>query len=97
MWIRLVTSHADPTKVVDIRNLYNSQELSDFFEAQKGHRFHHLLEADDDSGDIVFLTGWDSLEEMNEAFESDDHKRVGGLFKQYLVAPSERKVYQVHE
>ncbi len=82
---------------MEIRNLYNSQELSDFFESQKGHRFQYLLESHAGSGDIVFLTAWDSFEEMTEAFASDAHKEVGGKFKQYLVAPSERKVYKVHE
>ena len=97
MWLRIVNAKADPTKVIDIRNLYNSQELSDFFASQKGHRFHHLLESNDDPEDIIFLTAWDSLEEMTEAFASDAHKEVGGKFKQYLVAPSVRKVYEVHE
>ena len=97
MWIRIVNSKADPTKVKNIRELYNSQTLSDFFETQKGHRFHHLLETNDDSGNIIFLTAWDSLAEMETAFASDAHKAVGGQFKPFLVAPSERNVYEVHE
>lgn len=97
MWLRIVSAKADPTKVIDIRKLYNSQELTDFFASQKGHRFHYLLESNTDPGDIVFLTAWDSLEEMTEAFASNAHKEVGGKFKQYLVAPSEMKVYEVRE
>lgn len=97
MWIRVVNSKADPTKVKNIRELYNSQSLSDFFESQKGHRFHHLLETDDGSGNIIFLTAWDSLEEMKTAFDSDAHKVAGGKFKPFLVAPSKRNVYEVHE
>jgi quinol monooxygenase YgiN len=97
MWLRIVKAKADPSKVEEIRNLYNSQELTDFFSSQKGHRFHHLLESPSDPGDIIFLTAWDSQEEMTEAFASDAHKKVGGKFKQYLVAPSERELYQVYE
>ena len=97
MWLRIVNAKADPTKVEDIRNLYNSQELSDFFNAQKGHRFHYLLESPTEPGDIIFLTAWDSQEEMAAAFDSDAHKKVGAKFKPYLVAPSEKKVYEVHE
>lgn len=97
MWLRIVNAKADPNKVEDIRKLYNSQELTDFFNAQKGHRFHYLLESPTDSSDIIFLTGWDSEEEMTAAFASDAHKKVGGKFKQYLTGPSERNVYEVHE
>ena len=97
MWLRMVSAKADTTKVVDIRNLYISQELTDFFASQQGHRFHYLLESQDDPGDIVFLTAWDSLEEMTEAFASDAHREVGGKFSPYLVGPSERKIYEVHE
>ncbi len=95
MWIRIVSSKADPAKVTEIRDLYNSEELTDFFNGQAGHRFHYLLESETDEGDIVFLTAWDSLEEMTVAFASDAHKQVGGRFKPFLVAPSERKVYEV--
>ncbi len=97
MWLRIVNAKADPSKVENIRNLYTSQELTAFFQAQKGHRFHYLLESPVDPGNIVFLTAWDSQEEMTAAFDSDEHKKVGGKFKQYLIAPSERKVYKVHE
>ncbi len=97
MWLRIVNAKADPTKVENIRNLYNSQELTNFFNAQKGHRFHYLLESPTEPSDIIFLTAWDSQEEMAAAFDSDAHKKVGGKFKQYLVAPSEKKVYEVHE
>ena len=97
MWLRLVHAKADPTRVEDVRNLYNSQELTEFFEAQQGHRFHYLLESSTKPGDIVFLTAWDSQEEMAAAFDSEEHKSVGGKFKQYLVAPSEREVYEIHE
>jgi quinol monooxygenase YgiN len=96
MWIRLVFAKADPGKVEEIRKLYQSQELTDFFEAQPGHRFHHLLESPTDRGDIVFLTAWASEEEMTAAFASEAHKVVGAKFKPYLVAPSERKVYEIH-
>ena len=97
MWIRLVFAKADPGKVAEIRNLYNSQELTDFFGSKQGHRFHHLLESSTGTGDVVFMTAWDSQEEMTAAFESDAHKKVGAKFKPYLVAPSERKVYEVRE
>ena len=97
MWLRLVSAKAAPDKVTAIRELYNSQELTDFFQAQKGHRFHYLLESPTEPGDIIFLTGWNSEAEMIAAFESEAHKEVGGKFRQYLVAPSERKVYQVAE
>ena len=97
MWLRMVSAKADPAKVVDIRNLYLSQQLTDFFASQKGHRFHYLLESQADPSDIVFLTAWDSLEEMTEAFDSDAHKNVGSLFTPYLVGSSEKKVYEVHE
>ena len=92
MWLRLVFAKADPGNVENVRNLYNSQELTDFFQAQQGNRFHHLLESSTNQGDIVFLTAWDSEEEMIAAFDSDAHREVGGKFKQYLVAPSEKKV-----
>ncbi len=97
MWIRLVFAKADPGKVDEIRKLYQSQELTDFFEAQPGHRFHHLLESPTDRGDIVFLTAWNSEAEMTAAFESEAHKIVGAKFKPYLVAPSDRKVYEIRE
>ena len=95
MWLRIVNAKADPTQVEKIRSLYNSQELTAFFEAQKGHRFHYLLESPTDPSDIIFLTAWDSEAEMTAAFDSDAHKEVGGKFKQYLTAPSERKVYEI--
>ena len=97
MWVRLVYAKAAPDKVSAIRELYNSQELTDFFQAQKGHRFHHLLESPTEPGDIIFLTAWNSEAEMVTAFESDSHKEVGGKFRPYLLAPSERTVYQVYE
>jgi len=97
MWIRLVFAKADPGKIDEIRKLYQSQELTDFFEAQPGHRFHHLLESPTDRGDIVFLTAWNSEAEMTAAFESEAHEIVGPKFKPYLVAPSDRKVYEVRE
>ncbi len=97
MWLRVVNAKADPSKVENIRTLYNSQELTNFFNTQKGHQFHYLLESPTDPGNIIFLTAWDSQEEMTVAFASDAHKEVGGKFKQYLVAPSEKKVYEVHE
>ena len=97
MWIRLVFARVDPTKVEQVRDLYNSQELTDFFQAQKGHRFHYLLESPTNPDEIIFLTAWDSHEEMTAAFDSDAHKEVGGKFKPYLTAPSKRLVYEVHE
>ena len=97
MWIRLVFAKPDPGKVEEIRKLYNSQELTDFFEAQPGHRFHHLLESSADPNEVVFLTAWDSEAEMTAAFASEAHKTVGAKFKPFLVAPSERKVYEIHE
>jgi heme-degrading monooxygenase HmoA len=45
----------------------------------------------------MFVTAWDSQEEMTTAFASEAHKKVGGKFKPFLVAPSSVKVYQVHE
>ena len=78
MWLRIVSAKADPSKVEDVRNLYTSQELTTFFNAQKGHRFHYLLESPTDPSDIIFLTAWDSQEEMTTAFDSEAHKKVGG-------------------
>ena len=78
MWLRIVHAKADPAKVEEIRNLYNSQALTNFFNAQKGHQFHYLLESPANPSDIIFLTAWDSQEEMNAAFNSDAHQEVGG-------------------
>ena len=97
MIIRVTFSHADPTKVEEIRSLYQSQELTDFFESQPGHRFHYLLESVDDKSDIIFLTAWDSVEAMDAAYASEAHKKVGGKFKPFLTAPSTRRIYEVHE
>jgi quinol monooxygenase YgiN len=97
MIIRLTFSHADPDKVTDIRALYLSQELNDFFNSQKGHRFHYLLESGEDKSDIVFLTAWDSVEEMDAAYASEAHHIVGSKFKPFLTAPSSKRIYEVHE
>jgi quinol monooxygenase YgiN len=97
MWLRITNAQADPAKVEIVRRLYNSQELTDFFRSQKGHRFHYLLESSTEPGAIIFLTAWDSQEEMEAAYASDAHKEVGGKFKQYLVAPSEKHIYEVFE
>jgi quinol monooxygenase YgiN len=56
-----------------------------------------LLESSTEPGAIIFLTAWDSQEEMEAAYASDAHKEVGGKFKQYLVAPSEKHIYEVFE
>jgi hypothetical protein len=34
---------------------------------------------------------------MTAAFDSEAHKQVGAKFKPFLVAPSERMVYEVRE
>ncbi len=96
MIIRITYSHAYPDKVADIRELYRSQALTDFFNSQKGHRFHYLLESKE-PGEIIFLTAWDSEKEMEEAYASEAHRQVGAKFKPFLRAPSTKQIYEVHE
>ena len=97
MILRLTFAQADPNRVEEVRALYNSQELNDFFNSQKGHRFHYLLESPAEESNIIFLTAWDSQEEMDAAYASRAHRKFGGKFKPFLLAPSTKKIYEVYE
>lgn len=97
MILRLTFAQADPRRVEEARALYNSRELNDFFNSQKGHRFHYLLEAPAEEHNIIFLTAWNSQEEMDAAYASEAHQKVGGKFKPFLLAPSTKKIYEVYE
>ena len=60
MWVHLTIIKMDPANADEVRDLYNSDEVSGVIRQQKGHRFHHLLESVNAPGESISLTAWDS-------------------------------------
>ena len=97
MWVRLTYGKVDPAHVDELRDLYNSDEMSGVISQQKGHRFHHLLESVDAPGETISLTAFDSQEDAEAYEQSGTYKELVDKVRNYLTAPPELKTYEVRE
>ena len=97
MWVRLTYGKVDPAHVDELRDLYNSDEMSGVISQQKGHRFHHLLESVDAPGETISLTAWDSQEDAEAYEQSGTYKELVDKVRNYMTAPPELRTYEVRE
>ena len=97
MWVRLTYGKVDPAHVDELRDLYNSDEMSGVISQQKGHRFHHLLESVDAPGETISLTAFDSQEDAEAYEQSGTYKELVDKVRNYLTAPPELRTYEVRE
>ncbi len=97
MWVRLTYGKVDPAHVDELRDLYNSDEMSGVISKQKGHRFHHLLESVDAPGETVSLTAFDSQEDAEAYEQSGTYKELVDKIRNYITAPPELRTYEVRE
>ena len=97
MWVRLTYGKVDPAHVDELRDLYNSDEMSGVISQQKGHRFHHLLESVDTPGETISLTAFDSQEDAEAYEQSGTYKELVDKVRNYITAPPELRTYEVRE
>ena len=97
VWVRLTYVKVDPANGDEVRDLYNSDEMSGVISQQKGHRFHHLLESVDAPGETISLTAFDSQEDAEAYEQSGTYKELVDKVRNYLTAPPELRTYEVRE
>ena len=97
MWVRLTYVKVDPTHADEVRDLYNSDEISGVIRQQKGYRFHHLLESVDAPGESISLTAWDSREDAEAYEQSGAYKELVDKFGNYFTAPPDLRTYEIRE
>ena len=97
MWVRLTYVKVDPTHADEVRDLYNSDEISGVIRQQKGYRFHHLLESVDAQGESISLTAWDSQEDAEAYEQSGTYKELVDKIRNYITASPELRSYEVRE
>ena len=97
MWVRLTYVKVDPANGDEVRDLYNSDEMSGVISQQKGHRFHHLLESLDAPGETIPLTAFDSQEDAEAYEQSGTYKELVDKIRNYITAPPELRTYEVRE
>ena len=97
MWVRLTYVKVDPTHADEVRDLYNSDEISGVIRQQKGYRFHHLLESVDAPGESISVTAWDSQEDAEAYEQSGTYKELVDKIRNYITAPPELRSYEVRE
>ena len=97
VWVRLTYVKVDPANGDEVRDLYNSDEISGVISQQKGHRFHHLLESLDAPGETISLTAFDSQEDAEAYEQSGTYKELVDKVRNYLTAPPELRTYEVRE
>ena len=97
MWVHLTIIKMDPANADEVRDLYNSDEVSGVIRQQKGHRFHHLLESVNAPGESIFLTAWDSHEDAEAYEQSRTYKELVDKLGSYFTAPPELRTYEVRE
>ena len=97
MWVRMTYIKTDPASVDEVRDFYNSDEVSGVIRQQEGYRFHHLLESVDTPGEAISLTAWDSQEDAEAYEQSGTYKELVDKIRNYITAPPELRSYEVRE
>ena len=97
MWVRLTYIKMDPAHADEVRDLYNSDEVSGVIRQQKGYRFHYLLESVNAPGESISLTAWDSHENAEAYEQSRTYKELVDKLGSYFTAPPELRTYEVRE
>jgi len=95
MYLRLVTVNVQPDKLEDVREMVNG-EVNSILKAQKGFRLHYLLESDENPGEIISATGWESKEVAESYEQSGTYEQLKEKFQQWFTSTPELKTYEVH-
>ena len=80
MLVRFTYIKMDPTNLDEVRDLYNSDEVSGVIRQQQGYRFHYLLESVNAPGESISLTAWDSREDAEAYEQSGAYKELVDKF-----------------
>lgn len=97
MWVRLVTVYVDPERVEEIREFYNSPDVSGVIAAQQGHRFHYLLESVGGLGEFISLTAWDTESDASRYDEKGTFLKLINKFRPWFTQAPELRSYLVEE
>lgn len=72
-----------------------AERIAPIIKRQPGCRSVTLL-CDETSGEYIFLTHWDTLEQINAFERSADEWRVRDIMSEHVTAVPQIEVYQVH-
>ena len=95
MYLRLVTVNVQPDKLEDVRELVNGN-VNSILKSQKGFRLHFLLESDENPGEIISATGWNSKEDADTYERSGTYEQLKEDFQQWFTSTPELKTYEVN-
>lgn len=73
--VRLIHVKVDPGQSAEVEKIWNN-ECAPLMIQQKGCRSEKLLKCDDEPGEYISYSEWDSQEDIDAYRESDAHKQI---------------------
>jgi heme-degrading monooxygenase HmoA len=95
MWLNITMAKVAPENADKVIEILNREESRQPFQAAPGFRFLLGVESTDNPGEMLSLSFWDTEDEGQAFYNSDQYRRVVGGIASLLVARPERHFYTV--
>jgi len=95
MWLNITSAKTAPENSGKAVEILDRQEARDPFVAAPGFRFLFLVESTGNPGEFLSLSFWDTEEQGQAFYNSDQYRQVLGGVAALIIAPPERRFYAV--
>ena len=95
MWLNITTARVAPENADKVIEILNREQSRKPFQDAPGFRFLFGVESTDNPGEMLSLSFWDTEDEGQAFYNSDQYRQVVGGIASLLVARPERHFYTV--
>jgi heme-degrading monooxygenase HmoA len=95
MWLNITSAKVMPENAGKAVEILNREESRQPFQAAPGFRFLFVVESTENPGEMLSLSFWDTEDEGQAFYNSDEYRRVVGGIAELLIARPERRFYTV--
>lgn len=95
MWLNISSATVAPENASKAVEILNREESRQPFSAAPGFRFLFVVESTEHPGEMLALSFWDTEEQGQAFYNSDEYRRVLGGVAELVIARPERRLYNV--
>jgi heme-degrading monooxygenase HmoA len=95
MWLNITSAIVAPENAGKAVEILNREESRQPFTLAPGFRSLFLVESTEHPGEMLSLSFWNTEEEGQAFYNSDEYRRVLGGVAELIIARPERRFYSV--
>jgi heme-degrading monooxygenase HmoA len=95
MWLNITSAKVAPESAAKAVEILSLEESRQPFRTAPGFRFLYVVESTENPGEMLSISFWDTEEEGQAFYGSDEYRQVVGGIANLLIARPERHFYTV--